>query len=175
MAHQAQSHYFSCVAGCGLDSAVARNANRMPRWLRRNGGYALALLPDHAPVFSHSPAPHILDGPMTGERSKPTAAGGVRERTVLRRRNARRPAREHGRRQAGPVPHQPCQSPKAVERVSVGLFRTPSGHSTKSSMKRPSASASTPRRRLKSMRTANMCARLRWKLACERNALRVIT
>lgn len=37
--------YFCCVAGCGLDSAVARRANQMPRWLRRHGGYALALLP----------------------------------------------------------------------------------------------------------------------------------
>ena len=39
------SHYFCGVAGCGLDSAVARRANRMPRWLRGHGGYALALLP----------------------------------------------------------------------------------------------------------------------------------
>lgn len=38
-------HYFCCVAGCGLDSAAARSANRMPRWLRGHGGYALALLP----------------------------------------------------------------------------------------------------------------------------------
>ncbi len=38
-------HYFCCVAGCGLDSAAARRANRMPRWLRGHGGYALALLP----------------------------------------------------------------------------------------------------------------------------------
>jgi diacylglycerol kinase (ATP) len=40
-----RTHYFCCVAGCGLDSAVTRSANRMPRWLRGNGGYALALLP----------------------------------------------------------------------------------------------------------------------------------
>jgi len=38
-------HYFCGVAGCGLDSAAARRANRMPRWLRGHGGYALALLP----------------------------------------------------------------------------------------------------------------------------------
>ena len=36
-------HYFCCVAGCGLDSAVTRRANEMPRWLRGHGGYALAL------------------------------------------------------------------------------------------------------------------------------------
>ncbi len=39
------THYFCCVAGCGLDSAAARRANQMPRWLRGHGGYALALLP----------------------------------------------------------------------------------------------------------------------------------
>ena len=38
-------HYFCGVAGCGLDAAVARRANQMPRWLRGHGGYALALLP----------------------------------------------------------------------------------------------------------------------------------
>jgi diacylglycerol kinase (ATP) len=39
------AHYFCCVAGVGLDSAVTRRANKMPRWLRGHGGYALALLP----------------------------------------------------------------------------------------------------------------------------------
>jgi diacylglycerol kinase (ATP) len=39
------THYFCCVAGCGLDSAAAKRANSMPRWLRSHGGYALALLP----------------------------------------------------------------------------------------------------------------------------------
>jgi diacylglycerol kinase (ATP) len=40
-----QTHYFCSVAGCGLDTAVARRANQMPRWLRGHGGYLLALLP----------------------------------------------------------------------------------------------------------------------------------
>jgi len=40
-----RTHYFCAVAGCGLDSAAARRANQMPRWLRGHGGYALALLP----------------------------------------------------------------------------------------------------------------------------------
>lgn len=64
-------HYFSCVSGCGLDAAVARKANRMPRWLRRNGGYALALIPT---MFRFSPFPlrlTILDGTTAGETSKP--------------------------------------------------------------------------------------------------------
>ena len=37
--------FFVCVAGAGLDAAVNRIANRMPRWLRRAGGYILALPP----------------------------------------------------------------------------------------------------------------------------------
>jgi diacylglycerol kinase (ATP) len=38
-------HYFCGVAACGLDSAVAKRANEMPRWLRGHGGYVLAALP----------------------------------------------------------------------------------------------------------------------------------
>src|SRR5271169_1864570 len=49
-----RTHYFCCVAGCGLDSVAARRANQMPRWLRGHGGYALSLLPLllKLPVFS---------------------------------------------------------------------------------------------------------------------------
>jgi len=48
------THYFCCVAGCGLDAVTARRANQMPRWLRGHGGYALALLPAllKLPAFS---------------------------------------------------------------------------------------------------------------------------
>jgi diacylglycerol kinase (ATP) len=41
----ASPHYFCCVGGVGLDGEVARRANRLPRWLRAHGGYALSLLP----------------------------------------------------------------------------------------------------------------------------------
>jgi len=44
--------YFCCVAGCGLDSEVARRANELPRWLRGNGGYALSLIPT---IFRFAP------------------------------------------------------------------------------------------------------------------------
>lgn len=37
--------YFCCVGGVGLDAEVARRANRLPRALRRRGGYPLSLLP----------------------------------------------------------------------------------------------------------------------------------
>src|SRR5260370_34773288 len=39
-----RTHYFCCVAGCGLDAPPARSANRMPRWRPGPGGSALALL-----------------------------------------------------------------------------------------------------------------------------------
>jgi len=48
------SRYFCCIAGVGLDSEVARRANRLPRWLRGNGGYVLSLAPA---VFSFAPPP----------------------------------------------------------------------------------------------------------------------
>ncbi len=38
-------NYFCSVAGVGLDSEVARQANELPRWLRGHGGYALTLAP----------------------------------------------------------------------------------------------------------------------------------
>ncbi len=37
--------YFCCVGGVGLDAEIARRANRLPRALRRRGGYLLSLLP----------------------------------------------------------------------------------------------------------------------------------
>src|SRR5579872_4803361 len=47
-------HYFCSVAGVGLDGEVARRANGFPRWLRRHGGYALALVPA---MFRFAPLP----------------------------------------------------------------------------------------------------------------------
>jgi diacylglycerol kinase (ATP) len=35
------AHFFCCVAGVGIDTEVARKANRLPSWLRSHGGYAL--------------------------------------------------------------------------------------------------------------------------------------
>jgi diacylglycerol kinase (ATP) len=59
-------HYFSTVAGVGLDSEVARRANRLPRWLRGNGGYALCLLPallNYTPVLARI----TLRGPQAAQ------------------------------------------------------------------------------------------------------------
>ena len=48
------TRYFCCVAGVGLDGEVARRANRMPRWLRGRGGYALTVVPT---IFTFAPLP----------------------------------------------------------------------------------------------------------------------
>ena len=48
------TRYFCCVAGVGIDGEVARRANRLPRWLRGNGGYVLSLAPA---IFTFDPIP----------------------------------------------------------------------------------------------------------------------
>jgi len=48
------ARYFCCVAGVGIDGEVSRRANRLPRWLRGNGGYALTLVPA---IFTFAPLP----------------------------------------------------------------------------------------------------------------------
>ncbi|HEV7550704.1 MAG TPA: diacylglycerol kinase family protein [Candidatus Angelobacter sp.] len=51
----AKSVYFCCVGGVGLDGEITRRANRLPRWLRANGGYALSL-----PFALLGHTPHIM-------------------------------------------------------------------------------------------------------------------
>jgi diacylglycerol kinase family enzyme len=46
--------FFCCVAGVGFDGEVARRANRLPRWLRGNGGYVISVAPT---IFTYDPAP----------------------------------------------------------------------------------------------------------------------
>ncbi len=55
-------HYFCCIAGLGLDAEVARRANRLPRWLRGNGGYALSL-PAALVRFAALPMKLLVPGP----------------------------------------------------------------------------------------------------------------
>ena len=43
LAPASATRYFCCVAGCGLDSAAAHRANRLPGWLRARGGYVIGL------------------------------------------------------------------------------------------------------------------------------------
>ena len=63
-ASPAASRYFGCVAGVGLDGEVAQRANRLPRWLRGQGGYVLSLAPT---IFAFAPLPMKIWAPVEGE------------------------------------------------------------------------------------------------------------
>jgi diacylglycerol kinase (ATP) len=65
-------HYFCCVGGVGLDGDIARRANRLPRWLRAHGGYALSFLPAlmrFAPVAMKISMPGAEDRAALAARS----------------------------------------------------------------------------------------------------------
>src|SRR5436190_7584943 len=53
--------YFRCVAGVGIDTAIASRANRLPRWIRAHGGYALCA-PGEFLRFPPFPMKISLDG-----------------------------------------------------------------------------------------------------------------
>ena len=38
-----RGHYFCCVGGVGLDGEISRRANALPRWLRGHGGYVFSM------------------------------------------------------------------------------------------------------------------------------------
>jgi diacylglycerol kinase (ATP) len=58
--------YFCCVAGVGLDGEVAQRANRLPRWLRGHGGYALSVAPT---IFTFAPLPMKIRTPADGNQA----------------------------------------------------------------------------------------------------------
>lgn len=71
-------HYFCCVAGVGLDGEVARRANRLPRWLRGHGGYALSAAPS---IFTFAPFPMKISTPS--DASSEAWATRSNEPTIL--------------------------------------------------------------------------------------------
>jgi diacylglycerol kinase (ATP) len=82
--------YFGCVGGVGVDVEVARRANRLPRAVRRRGGYLLSLLPalfgfhpvgvkvqaslGEAPLSTRYAGPAML----AAFANTPTYGGGIR-------------------------------------------------------------------------------------------------
>lgn len=66
-----EPRFFSCVAGIGLDSEVARRANLLPRWLRGNGGYALTLIPR---IFRFAPLPMKISKSVDGTQMSAVSA-----------------------------------------------------------------------------------------------------
>lgn len=86
-----QRHSFCCIAGCGLDSAVTRRANRMPRWLRGHGGYALALLPMLLKLPTISLRIRLLDGVDPGNPNYGAEDRGAKDRRTEDHRNSGKP------------------------------------------------------------------------------------
>jgi diacylglycerol kinase (ATP) len=56
-----EPRYYCCAAGVGLDAEVSRRANRLPRWVRGHGGYALSLI---STVFQFAPQPMKILTPL---------------------------------------------------------------------------------------------------------------
>ena len=46
--------YFSCVAGVGIDSEIAKRSDELPAWVRPRGGYGLSALVE---IFRFAPFP----------------------------------------------------------------------------------------------------------------------
>jgi diacylglycerol kinase (ATP) len=69
LSEPSRKHYFCCIGGVGLDAEVARRANRMPRWLRAHGGYALSLLPT---MFQFAPVSMKISCDGNPAQTKPT-------------------------------------------------------------------------------------------------------
>jgi diacylglycerol kinase (ATP) len=68
------TRYFCCVAGVGLDGEVARRANRLPRWLRANGGYVLSLAPT---IFTFAPLAMKILASETGDGEKSSSKNWI--------------------------------------------------------------------------------------------------
>jgi len=58
------SRYFAVSPGLGWMETWRRRANLWPRWLRRNGGYALSLVPT---ILSFAPFPMRVETPDVGD------------------------------------------------------------------------------------------------------------
>ena len=67
--------YFCCVAGVGIDTAIARRANALPKWLRARGGYALHTLQE---IFRFAPFPmRISQNGTQSAEFRPTLLAAV--------------------------------------------------------------------------------------------------
>jgi len=77
--------HFCCVAGVGLDAAINRRANALPRWLRARGGYAmcatgeiLSFAPFPMKISSNSSAGALRPTMLAAVANAPTYGGGMK-------------------------------------------------------------------------------------------------
>ena len=73
-------HYFCCVAGVGIDGNIARRANRLPRWLRGRGGYALSASRE---FIRFKPFPMKVSANGNSGTTKPTVLAAVANTPVF--------------------------------------------------------------------------------------------
>lgn len=74
LASPGTQHYFCCVAGVGIDTAIARQADLLPRWLRGRGGYALSAPRE---FVRFAPVPMKLSSNGPGAAPRPTLLASV--------------------------------------------------------------------------------------------------
>src|SRR5579864_2664518 len=67
-------HYFCCVAGVGIDTAIARRADALPRWLRSHGGYAISAPGE---FLRFAPFPMKISTNGTAAAPRPTILASV--------------------------------------------------------------------------------------------------
>lgn len=72
--------YFCCVAGVGIDTAIARRANAMPKWIRARGGYALSA-PREFIRFAPFPMKVFSNGTQAAEFKPTLLAAAANTRT----------------------------------------------------------------------------------------------
>lgn len=68
------THYFCCVAGVGIDGAVSRRVNALPRWIRSHGGYALSAPRE---IFRFAPFPLRVSLNGTAADFQPTILAAI--------------------------------------------------------------------------------------------------
>jgi diacylglycerol kinase (ATP) len=67
-------NYFCCVADVGIDTAIARRANALPKWMRSHGGYAVSAAPE---FLRFAPFPMRISSNGTAAAFQPTTLAAI--------------------------------------------------------------------------------------------------
>jgi len=67
-------NYFCCVADVGIDTAIARRANALPKWMRSHGGYAVSAPPE---FLRFAPFPMRISSNGTAAAFRPTTLAAI--------------------------------------------------------------------------------------------------
>lgn len=67
-------NYFCCVADVGIDTAIARRANALPKWMRSHGGYAVSAPRE---FLRFAPFPMRISSNGTAAAFRPTTLAAI--------------------------------------------------------------------------------------------------